>query len=114
MSTSATARYVLAAGLFAVAASFAAAADAKENWTKHCARCHAADGSGNTKVGKKQNLKDYTAADVQAKMTDEDMLKAIVDGVKGDDGKEKMQGYKEKLSEQEAKDLVAYIRTMKK
>lgn len=114
MSTSANVRYMFAAGAFAIAASLAGAADVKENWTKHCTRCHAADGSGNTKIGKKQNLKDYTSADVQAKMTDDEMLKAIVDGVKGDDGKEKMQAYKEKLSEQESKDLVAYIRTMKK
>lgn len=113
MNTSATVRYAVAAGLFAIAASFASA-DVKANWTKHCGRCHAADGSGNTKIGKKQGLKDYTSAADQAKFTDDEALKAIVEGVKGDDGKEKMQGYKEKLSEDEAKELVAYIRTMKK
>ncbi|PTY08632.1 hypothetical protein DB347_03380 [Opitutaceae bacterium EW11] len=87
---------------------------AKENWTKMCARCHAADGTGNTKVGKKLNVKDYTSADAQAKMTDDEMLKSVLEGVKDDNGKEKMQPYKEKLTEAEAKDLVALIRSMKK
>jgi mono/diheme cytochrome c family protein len=109
-----TAKITVTAGILAIAASLSYAADVKENWTRHCGRCHGADGAGDTKAGKKLNVKDYTSADVQAKMTDADMLKAIVDGVKGDDGKDKMQSYKEKLSEQESKDLVAYIRTMKK
>lgn len=91
------------------------AADVKENWTKMCARCHAADGTGSTKAGQKLNVKDYTKAEVQAEMKDDEMLKAIIDGVKDKDtGKEKMGSYKEKLSEQEAKDLVAYVRAFKK
>lgn len=90
------------------------AADAPANWTKHCAKCHAADGSGSTKMGKKLQLKDYTKQAVQAKLTDAELLKATVDGVVDEAGKERMPAYKEKLSDQEAKDLVAYIRTMVK
>lgn len=109
----------VSAGLFCAGAIAHAAdpvdpAKAKENWTKMCARCHAADGSGNTKAGKKLNVKDYTSKDVQAKMTDEEMLKAVLEGVKDDAGKEKMQAYKEKLSEADAKDLVALVRGMAK
>jgi len=90
------------------------AADAKTNWTQSCAKCHGADGAGQTKVGKKLGIKDYTSADAQAKLTDDDMLKAITNGVKDDAGKDKMQAFKDKISDQEAKDLVAFIRTLKK
>lgn len=90
-----------------------ALADAQANWTKLCARCHAADGSGSTKVGKKLGVKDYTTAEGQ-KFTDEEALKAIVEGVKDDAGKEKMPGYSEKLSEDDSKALVAFVRGLKK
>ena len=46
-------------------------------------------------------------------MKDEDMVKAINDGVT-DEGKEKMKGFKGELSAQEVKDLVAFIRKMQK
>ena len=47
---------LLASALLAAAsAGFAAAA--AENWD-NCAKCHGADGSGNTKIGKKYKLKD--------------------------------------------------------
>lgn len=99
--------------LIAVSSGVYARADAKENWTKLCSRCHAADGSGNTKAGKKLKVDDYRSAETQAKYTDEEMAKAIAEGVKKD-GKVRMEGYKSQLSEQDIKDLVAYIRAMKK
>ena len=36
------------------------AADAKENWEKNCAKCHGPDGKGDTKMGKKLEIKDFT------------------------------------------------------
>ena len=42
----------------------------------------------------------------------DEMLKAIVDGVKVE-GKERMKAFKEILSADEAKDLVAFVRKMK-
>jgi mono/diheme cytochrome c family protein len=89
------------------------AADASDNWQQSCARCHGADGAGNTKVGKKLGVKDYTDATVQGKMTDAEMLKAIKEGVTVDN-KEKMKSFKDTLSDSEAGDLVAYIRKFKK
>jgi cytochrome c6 len=97
----------------ALAAALAPAAPVAENWENHCAKCHGADGKGQTKAGKKVGAKDYTNAKVQAEMTDADMEKAIVDGVFDKAGKEKMKAYKEELSAAEAKELVAYIRKMK-
>jgi cytochrome c553 len=88
------------------------AADAKENWTKSCAKCHGEDGKGKTKMGEKLGVKDYTDAKVQAEMKDEKMLKAIKEGIKEDD-KTKMKAFSE-LSDDEMKALVAYVRAMKK
>lgn len=100
------------AGLLA-AAPFLIAAPVGENWENHCAKCHGADGKGQTKVGKKLKLRDYTDAKVQAEMKDDDMLKAIVEGVKDKAGKETMKGYKAELSDAEMKELVSYIRKFK-
>ena len=97
---------------FVLAAALSQAAPAAENWENLCAKCHGADGKGQTKVGKKLNLKDYTDAKVQAAMKDEDMVKATTDGV-SDGGKEKMKAFKDDLSAAEIKDLVAYVRTFK-
>lgn len=88
--------------------------DAATNWKKNCAKCHAPDGSGKTKMGEKLKLKDYTDAQVQASLTDDDLFKATKEGVKGEDGKEKMPGYAAKLSDDEIKALVTFIRAMKK
>ncbi len=96
----------------ALGASLSHAAPAAENWENSCAKCHGADGKGQTKVGKKLNLKDYTDAKVQAEMKDEEMTKAISAGVFAD-GKEKMKAFKDELSADEIKDLVAYVRKFK-
>jgi cytochrome c553 len=97
----------------AFASGAAYAASASENWENSCASCHGADGKAQTKQGKKLKIRDYTDAKVQAELKDEEMVKAILEGVKGEGGKERMKGFKDDLSEQEAKDLVAFIRGLK-
>ena len=62
---------------FAAAVS-ALAADANENWSKTCIKCHGAEGKGDTKIGEKLAIKDLTDAKVQAGFTDEQALKALV------------------------------------
>jgi cytochrome c6 len=103
----------LLASTFAAAAAVGFSAPAADNWDNNCAKCHGADGSGSTKMGKKLKLKDYTDATVQADLKDEDMFKAIKEGVT-ENGKEKMKAFKDDLSDAEITDLVAYIRKMKK
>lgn len=93
-------------------ASFGFSAPASENWDNNCAKCHGPDGKGQTKVGKKLKLKDYTDAAVQDKMSDADIVKTINEGVT-EDGKEKMKSFKDVLSADEIKDLVGYIRSFK-
>ena len=97
----------------AVSALSARAADAKATYEKDCAKCHGADGKGETKMGKKYRAKDYTDAKVQDELKDEAAIKAIKEGYKDKDGKQVMKPA-EGLSDDEIKGLVAYMRTFKK
>jgi len=103
----------LVASAFLATAALSRAASAADNWDNNCAKCHGADGAGNTKIGKKLGVKDYTSAQVQADLKDADMFKAIKEGVSVD-GKDKMKSFKDDLTDAEITDLVAYIRQMKK
>ena len=105
-------KLLLIAGII-VAAGSLAAADVKENWEKHCAKCHGSDGKGDTKMGKKLSVKDYTDAKVQAAMKDDEMFKATKEGVKEGD-KTKMKAFKADLTDDEIKALMAYVRAFKK
>jgi len=107
-----TTKIALTSIVLALSAGVAHAAPAAENWDNLCASCHGADGKGQTKTGKKLKLKDYTDAKVQAEMKDEEMAKAITNGVKID-GKEKMKAFKEEISAAEVTDLVAFVRKFK-
>lgn len=88
-------------------------ADAAANYKKSCASCHAADGSGNTKMGKKSGARDYRDASVQKSFSDSEAAAAIKNGVKKD-GKQKMKGYSSKYSDADIKAMVKYIRAFKK
>ena len=89
------------------------AADVKANWDKHCAKCHGVDGKGQTTMGKKLKVMDYTNPEHQKKFTDEEAIKLTTLGKKEGD-KTLMKGFKDELSEQEIKDLVAYVRKFAK
>ena len=90
----------------------ASAAEVKENWEKGCAKCHGPDGKGDTKMGKKLEIKDFTDAKYQDSLKDDAMLKAIKEGVK--DGDKTRMKAAEGLSDEEMKALVAYVRKFKK
>jgi cytochrome c6 len=89
-------------------AGTAFAADAAANWSQHCASCHGKDGGGATTMGKKLGVKDYRDAKVQGEFTDAQAAQLIKDG------KDKMKPFKGKLSDEEIKALVAYVRSLKK
>jgi len=86
-------------------AGIAAAADASAIWAANCASCHAKDGSGNTMMGKKLGVKDYTK---DQGFSDAEAANVIKNG------KDKMKGFGSKLSDADIKALVAYVRGLKK
>jgi mono/diheme cytochrome c family protein len=104
---------VFSAALLVAGAVTVRAADAKENWEKNCQKCHGPDGKGQTTMGKRLGIKDYSEAKVQDAMKDEEMAKAIKEGVK-DGEKIKMKAFGEALSDDEIKALVKYVRDFKK
>ena len=75
--------------------------------------CHGKDGKGDTKIGQKLGIKDFTDAKVQADMKDDAMLKAIKEGIKDSDGRLKMKAFPD-LTDDEAKTLVEHVRSFKK
>jgi mono/diheme cytochrome c family protein len=89
------------------------AADAKANWDANCAQCHGKSGAADTKMGKQLNAKDLTDAKVQAGFSDAKATKSIKEGVK-ENGKTTMKAFGGKLTDDEIKALVAYVRTLKK
>ena len=100
--------------LFGLAATLSVkAADAKENWDSLCAKCHGAEGKGDTKMGQKLGAKDFTDAKVQADMKDDAAAKAIKEGLKSADDKTLMKPF-DTLSDDDIKALVAYVRGLKK
>jgi cytochrome c6 len=104
---------LLAVGMLMVGVVSTQAADVKENWTKHCVKCHGEDGKGQTTMGKKMKIKDYTDAKVQASFKDEEAFKVTKEGKKEGD-KTLMKPFADLLTDQEIKDLVAYVRKFKK
>jgi cytochrome c6 len=89
-------------------------ADASDNYAKYCASCHGADGAGHTKAGRLLKVKDLTDAQYQKGFTDEAMFKDLKEGSQDKDGKVLMKPTKDKLSDDEIKALVAYVRTLAK
>jgi cytochrome c553 len=104
----------LTIGLLGAALGSARAADAAANFEQHCAKCHGKDGKGQTKMGQKLNIKDYTDAKVQEKLKDADALKAIKEGVKEKGSDKVVMKPVEGLSDDEIKALVAFLRKFKK
>ena len=105
--------FTLSIAVFAVAALSAQAEDAKALYEKDCTKCHGADGKGQTKMGQKLAVKDYTDAKVQAEMKDDAAAKAIKEGLKDKEGKTLMKPA-EGISDADIKGLVDYMRSFKK
>ena len=105
----------IAAGAVLLSATALAQTDPKKAeraWKAKCASCHGQTGKGDTEKGKELKVEDMTAAKYQGKKDDE-LKKAVLDGVKAD-GKEVMQSFKDELTPEQADALVKYTRTFKK
>jgi cytochrome c553 len=103
----------ISVALVTVAAVSACATDSKTLYEEQCARCHGADGKGDTKMGKKLGAKDYTDAKVQAELKNEAAFKAIKEGLKDKDGKTLMKPT-EGVSDDDIKGMIAYMRSFRK
>jgi len=107
-------KLILLAAMFGLATALTAkGAEAKENWENLCAKCHGAEGKGDTKMGAKLGAKDFSDAKVQADLKDDAAAKAIKEGLKSADDKTLMKPF-DALSDGEIKALVAYVRGLKK
>ena len=104
---------IIAAISLAAFAFSVRAADPKTNWANNCAQCHGPTGKGDTKMGKMVGAMDLTDAKKQASFTNAQAATAIKDGVK-QNGKTTMKAFGGKLTDDEIKALVAYVRTLKK
>ena len=104
---------VIAFTLFAASALSVVAADPKALWDANCTQCHGKDGRADTKMGKALSAKDLTDSKVQGAFSDAKAAESIKNGVK-ENGKTTMKAFGGKLSEDEIKALVAYVRTLKK
>jgi mono/diheme cytochrome c family protein len=101
-------RLVLLLFLLAVLLSPGALGEAVQDLYKtKCAMCHAANGSGDTAMGKKLGARAFASPEVQ-KQTDAQLIEITAKG------KNKMPAYEKKLTDDQIKQLVAYIRTFKK
>jgi cytochrome c553 len=89
------------------------AADAKENWEKNCQKCHGADGKGQTPMGKKLRIKDYSDPKIQTDLKDDAMVKSIKE-VKKEGDTTRMKAFSDVLNDDEIKALVKFFRTLKK
>lgn len=83
-------------------------AEAAEVYAKNCAKCHGADGRAQTAKGKQTNATDFTNAKWQNSISDAKGIKVITNG------HELMPAFKETLSADEIRSVMAFIRNFKK
>jgi mono/diheme cytochrome c family protein len=87
-----------------------AAENPRQLWADHCVSCHGPTGNGATYEGRKRHVRDYTDPKVQAKFDDAGLLKNLMLGIADADGKPRMPSFKDRLTIDEAKALIAVIR----
>lgn len=87
----------------------ATAKSADALFKQNCARCHGADGRGETAIGKIMNAPDMTDADWWQKRGNTAALVRTVTNGKGG-----MPSFKKKLTRPEINSLVSYVRRFKK
>lgn len=103
-----------ASAMLLLAPQASRAAAAADNWKQDCASCHGDDGSARTKMGRKLSLKDLTDAAYQKTFTDDQLFEHLKAGETGTDGKVKMKPYGDRLSDDEIKALVGFVRSLAK
>ena len=90
------------------------AANGKTVYDKRCALCHGATGDGQGKMAASLNPKplDFTSKALMAKRSDWEVYLAIRDGGKAVGLSPTMFGWKGLISDQEIRDVAAYVRSL--
>ena len=96
---------VAAFGLSAATCAYAQD-DVAALYKSKCQVCHGTNGKGDTPVGKKLGIKDFSSPEV-AKLSDHELFDITKKG------KDKMPAYDGKLTDDQIKSLVKYIRQLK-
>ena len=94
-------------GFLVLSATARAQNDGAALFKAKCAPCHGADGKGQTPMGKAVKARDLGSDDVQ-KESDAQLTEIA------NNGKGKMPGYKGKLTDDQIKEMVKYVRSLKK
>jgi cbb3-type cytochrome c oxidase subunit III len=88
--------------------SQSAAARGRSVYANNCARCHAQDGTGNTRMGEMTEAPNLTDAAWQRGRSTARMVASVTNG------RGEMPAFKRKLSKPEIAAAVAYVRTLKR
>ena len=99
-------RTLMVVAVLALGAAGARADDVAALYKSKCAACHGADGKGDTPAGKKLGTRDFHSPEV-AKMSDTELFDITKKG------KDKMPGYDKKIADDQIKELVKYVRSLK-
>jgi formylglycine-generating enzyme required for sulfatase activity len=92
------------------AGAVAAVEDTPAVYKRLCANCHGPTGKGDTDLGRRHKARDYSSAEVKQSLDDARMLKAIKEGL-AVDGKKVMMAYEDKLSDQQIRDLIKFMKS---
>ena len=90
-----------------VPATLGFAQDAAALYKSKCAVCHGPDGTGATTMGKKLGVKNFHSPEV-SKQSDTELFEITKKG------KNKMPSYDKKLTDDQIKELITYVRTLGK
>ena len=96
---------LLSVAQFSLSNAFAGKIDYKKIFKNECKKCHERDGKG-TKRGKNLGVPDFTDAEWQASVTDKQLIASVTIG------KKKMPKQEGKLSPEEIKAMVKYVRML--
>lgn len=100
---------ILVAPTLLLGTSLAARADAKTLFKTHCASCHGPDGKARTPVARKLGVKDLT----ESKTADDEIERQILEGTKDKQGNQRMPPFKQKLSADDVKVLVGWVKSLR-
>lgn len=87
--------------------SHAFAQSGADTFKAHCSACHGAKGAGDTMIGRNLKLRALGSDEVQ-KQSDEQLFAIL------SKGKNRMPAFERRLSKDQIRDLVQYVRSLKK